>query len=65
MFRGSQTRIKLYSKLVDSGYGAQSVRFKRRLIGFKMWRLSHKIEEKVKLQAEYFNKLIKEVEDKH
>ncbi len=30
-----------------------------------MWRLSHRIEERVKLQAEYFNKLLKEVEEKH
>ena len=29
-----------------------------------MWRLSLRIEEKVKLQEEYFNKLLKDVENK-
>jgi len=61
VFRGSQTRIKLYSRLVDTKYETKSVRFKRRLLGFKMWRISQKIEKNVKLQAEYFDKLIKEV----
>ena len=30
-----------------------------------MWRISIKIEQKVKLQEEYFDKLIKQVEEKH
>lgn len=48
VFRGSRTRIRLYGKLVDGNYVAKSNRFNRRLIGFKMWRLSHKIELSVK-----------------
>jgi hypothetical protein len=48
VFRGSQDRIKLYSKLVDSLYKASSVRFNRRLIGFKMWRLSKKVSDNIK-----------------
>jgi len=51
----------LYSKLVDGEYEAKSMRFKRRLIGYKMWKLSMRIENKVKLQEEYFNKLLKDV----
>jgi len=43
VFRGSCDRIKLYTHLIESKYIAKSVRFNRRLIGFKMWRLSHKI----------------------
>jgi len=46
--RGSKARIALYRKLVESSYAAKSVRFNRRLIGFKMWRLSQKIEQNVK-----------------
>jgi hypothetical protein len=30
-----------------------------------MWRLSHKIEENVKKNEIYFNKLLKDIEDKH
>jgi hypothetical protein len=55
----------LYSQLVDSKYEAKAVRFRRRLIGFKMWRLSLKIERNVKLQQEYFDRLLKQVEEKH
>lgn len=43
VFRGSQARINLYSLLVGQGYVSKSVRFNRRIIGYKMWRLSHKI----------------------
>jgi|688.fasta_scaffold1016556_1 hypothetical protein len=46
--RGSRARVALYRKLVESHYAAKSVRFNRRLIGFKMWRLSQKIELNVK-----------------
>lgn len=48
VFRGSLDRIRIYSKLVEENYKASSVRFNRRLIGFKMWRLSNKISTKIR-----------------
>jgi hypothetical protein len=60
--RGSKARIALYRKLVESSYAAKSVRFNRRLIGFKMWRLSQKIEENVKKNEHFFNKMLNEIE---
>jgi hypothetical protein len=62
VFRGSQERIKLYSRLVDNSYTCKSVRFNRRLIGFKMWRLSKKIVDKITKSNEYFTKLLKDME---
>jgi hypothetical protein len=62
VFRGSQARIKLYSRLVDNSYASKSVRFNRRLIGFKMWRLSKKIVDKITKSNEYFTKLLKDME---
>lgn len=35
-------------------YKALSVRFNRRLIGFKMWKLSRKISDKVKKDSLYY-----------
>jgi len=64
-FRGSRLRIKLYRELVEQGYACKSVRFNRRLIGYKMWKLSHKIEDRVKKNELYLNNLMKQMEDKH
>jgi hypothetical protein len=46
--RGYRARKGIYKKLVDENYKASSKLFNRRLIGYKMWRLSNKINEKVK-----------------
>lgn len=45
-FRGSRARKRLYEQLIESGYKAQSKLFGRRLIGYKMWRLSSKMHQK-------------------
>jgi hypothetical protein len=48
VMRGYRARKGIYKKLVDENYKASSKLFNRRLIGYKMWRLSNKINEKVK-----------------
>ena len=48
VYRGSRDRIQIYGRLVDGGYSCKSKLFNRRLIGFKMWRLSSRIEDKIK-----------------
>jgi hypothetical protein len=48
VYRGSRDRIRKYGQLVDGGYVCKSKLFNRRLIGFKMWRLSNKIKDKMK-----------------
>lgn len=48
VYRGSRDRIRIYGSLVDNNYVCKSKLFNRRLIGFKMWRLSSKIKEKMK-----------------
>jgi len=47
VYRGSRDRIRIYRDLVDSGYVCKSKLFNRRLIGFKMWRLSSKIKDRM------------------
>jgi hypothetical protein len=54
VYRGSQARIRVYDNLVQQGYVCKSNLFKRRLIGFKMWKLSHKIKEKMKKDLQKF-----------
>ena len=54
MYRGSVDRIRIYSSLINDNYKAVSVRFNRRLIGFKMWKLSRKISTKIKKNNEKY-----------
>jgi hypothetical protein len=63
--RGSRARIALYRQLVDANYAAKSVRFNRRLIGFKMWRLSQRIEQNVKKNERFFSGMLRQIEEKH
>ena len=58
VFRGSLDRIRIYSKLIEENYKANSVRFNRRLIGFKMWRLSNKISAKIRKDNEKYEEMI-------
>lgn len=56
VYRGSCDRIRIYGNLVDSGYVCKSKLLNRRLIGFKMWRLSNKIKEKINRDIKQFQK---------
>lgn len=60
-YRGSRDRIRIYGKLVDEGYVCKSKLFNRRLIGFKMWRLSSKIKDKIKRDMEEFQRIMKNI----
>jgi len=43
---------------VDNNYKPVSVRFNRRLIGFKMWKLSNKISTKIRRDNQKYEKMI-------
>lgn len=64
-FRGSRARIAVYGGLVDGGYAAKSKLFNRRLIGFKMWRLSNKIKHKMAQDRKEFDQMLQELEKRH
>jgi len=65
VYRGSRDRIKIYGRLVDGGYVCKSKLFNRRLIGFKMWRLSSKIKDKMKRDMDEFQRVMKKIEAQH
>lgn len=65
VYRGSRDRIRIYGWLADGGYACKSKLFNRRLIGFKMWRLSSKIKDKMQRDMEEFQKVMKSIELKH
>lgn len=58
-------RIRIYSKLIEENYKASSVRFNRRLIGFKMWRLSNKISAKIRKDNVKYEKMIEDLRNKN
>lgn len=65
VWRGSRDRIKFYAKLVEEGYKPSSKLFNRRLIGYRMWKLSHKIEEQRKKREEYLTEMLNKLQKKH
>lgn len=65
VYRGSRDRIRIYRDLVDNNYVCKSKLFNRRLIGFKMWRLSGRIKDKIKNDLQEFQKMMQKIETKH
>jgi hypothetical protein len=50
---------------VEEGYKPSSKLFNRRLIGYRMWKLSYKIEEQRKKREEYLTEMLNKLQKKH
>lgn len=57
-FRGSRVRIKFYSDLVGKGYVAKSMYFNRRLLGYRLLRLSQKVKDNAKKTQDYLTDML-------
>lgn len=60
--RGSRCRKELYEGLLREGYKAMSKLFGRRLLAYKMWRLSRKLHERSRQNQQAYKKLLETVE---
>lgn len=60
--RGSRCRKQLYERFIKEGYKATSKLFGRRLIGYKMWKLSSRLHERTKANQQAYKKLLDTVD---